>query len=80
MKAGWTGAVAFLRVDTSDLKMLREDLCVIMTNAYNIPGRNPASLMRRLQNLCNEIDRHRPLGSDGKHGNLHTSTCGCEDK
>lgn len=23
---------------------------------------------------------HRPTGADGKHGTLHTETCGCEDK
>ena len=23
--------------------------------------------------------RHRPVGSNGKHGDLHTPTCGCED-
>ena len=26
------------------------------------------------------LDHHRPLGTDGKHGDLHTPTCGCEDK
>jgi hypothetical protein len=30
--------------------------------------------------LIQRIDTHRPLGSDGKHGRLHTPTCGCEDK
>ena len=34
----------------------------------------------KLQKLIDEIDVHRPLGSDGKHGRLHTPTCGCEDR
>lgn len=33
----------------------------------------------RLQRLINACDDHRPLGPDGKHGNRHTPTCGCED-
>lgn len=34
----------------------------------------------RLQALIDQIDVHRPLRRDGKHGDLHTPTCGCEDK
>lgn len=26
------------------------------------------------------LTEHRPVRSDGKHGDLHTSACGCEDK
>lgn len=37
------------------------------------PGR-----IDRLGALIAELDKHRPLGSDGKHGNRHTPTCGCE--
>lgn len=32
----------------------------------------------RIQRILEDIDRQRPLGSNGKHGNLHTPTCGCE--
>lgn len=33
-----------------------------------------------LQNLIDELNRMRPTGPDGKHGNLHTDLCGCKDK
>ena len=64
-----------------NLKMLRETLCVAQTRI----GLHETSTRRdehvqRIQRLIDEIDFHRPLGVDGKHGNLHTPTCGCEDK
>lgn len=34
----------------------------------------------RISELCDILELHRPVGSDGKHGDLHTPTCGCEDK
>lgn len=71
---------ADLVIEAKDLKMLREDLCRLqnLTNRSKITDYQKIS--ERLQHLINEIDKHRPLGSDGKHGNLHTPTCGCEDK
>jgi len=36
--------------------------------------------LEHINMLIAEIDRHRPLGPDGKHGELHTPTCGCEDR
>lgn len=61
-------------------KMLRETLCAA-SNAINgrMMGRNQEHL-ERLDRLIKECDRHRPLGVNGKHANLHTDTCGCEDK
>lgn len=32
----------------------------------------------RISSLLDDIDRQRPLGPDGNHGDLHTETCGCE--
>lgn len=32
-----------------------------------------------IERLIDLLDLHRPLGSSGKHGDLHTPTCGCED-
>lgn len=64
---------AHLRIASSDLKMLREHLCLAQTLMKGQGG-------RRLQDVINEIDRHRPLGPDGKHGKLHTNSCGCEDE
>lgn len=33
-----------------------------------------------MEMLIERLHEHRPIGSNGKHGNLHTPTCGCEDK
>lgn len=63
----------------ASLKMLREALCVAQTDLHHrLDGRTNA--MHRLQDILNLIDRHRPLDADGRHGNLHTPSCGCEDK
>jgi len=64
---------AALLVPPGQLKMLREDLCLSRSTAW--PGAR-----RRFNHLIAEIDRHRPLGPDGVHGDRHTPTCGCEDK
>lgn len=53
------------------LKMIRETLCVAQS-AVGVHNRE------RIQRMINEIDRQRPLGPDGKHGDRHTATCGCE--
>ena len=68
-------------------KQLRETLCVAQSAINEVVRSNPRKFGRTLghyhiatlQTLINECDRHRPLGSDGKHGNRHTATCGCED-
>ncbi|WP_238840708.1 hypothetical protein [Prescottella equi] len=55
-------------------KMLIENLCAQQAHA-------PDRLIRdEMQYLINVLREHRPIGPDGKHGNRHTSTCGCEDK
>ncbi len=63
-------------------KMLRETLCVAQTEIGNSPWNEDRKLeyLDRLQRLIDECDRHRPLGPDGKHGDRHTPTCGCEDR
>jgi hypothetical protein len=62
-------------------KMLRETLCIAQTRIGNsiYEQDRAAADIARLQRLIDECDRHRPLGPDGKHGDLHTPTCGCED-
>lgn len=63
-------------------KMIRETLCVSQACIGNSPfdaSRRDGHLSR-LGRLIAECDRHRPLGPDGKHGDRHTATCGCEDK
>lgn len=73
---------ADLRVDARDLKMLRESLCraqaAVAHRSYDLDSRDRD--VARISDLISEIDRHRPLRNDGKHANLHTPTCGCEDK
>lgn len=64
-----------------DPKMLRETLCV----AQHVIGRSMPDADRkhehiaRISRLITECDRHRPLGPNGKHGDRHTPTCGCDD-
>lgn len=63
---------------TDGAKMLRETLCAASALvAQNVDGRRDEHLAR-LQRLIAECDRHRPLGPNGKHGDRHTFTCGCE--
>ena len=61
-------------------KMLRETLCVAQARIGNSPYDEDRKRehIDRLQRLIDECERQRPLGSDGKHGDLHTSTCGCK--
>lgn len=64
------------------VKMLRETLCVAQA-AIGATALHPDAKMNhigRLDSLVAECDRHRPLGPDGTHGDLHTATCGCEDR
>lgn len=61
------------------LKMIRETFCVAQSwLGYAGDTRVPEHI-ERLQRLIDDIDRQRPLGQDGKHGDLHTADCGCED-
>lgn len=61
-------------------KMLRETLCVAATRIANagLDGERTQEHIERLGRLAAACDQHRPLGPDGKHGNRHTPTCGCE--
>lgn len=59
---------------TDSLKMLRESLCAVQLGAAGAERMTHAD---RIGRIISEIDRQRPLGSNGKHGDLHTSTCGC---
>lgn len=70
-------ADAYLQVDSGDLKMLREALCV--AEGHLLRSEQYSGKARHMGTLIREIDKHRPIGSNGKHGTLHTSTCGCED-
>lgn len=54
--------------------MLREHLCEQQVHAPDDRTRDA------IQQLINLLDVHRPLRPDGKHADLHTPTCGCEDR
>lgn len=60
-------------------KMLRKTLCLAQTAIGALSGETGRHHIDRLQRLINACDVHRPLGPDGKHGDRHTRTCGCED-
>jgi hypothetical protein len=62
-------------------KMLRETLCVAQARIGNSPydESRKREHIYRLQRLIDECDRHRPIGTDGKHGSRHTLICGCVD-
>lgn len=80
-------AVLELRDERDSLKMLRETLASAQSALLAqlpVPMPEAARGVRialdseRIGRLIAEIDRQRPLGPDGKHGDLHTPTCGCE--
>ena len=74
--------MADIQIPDGNLKSLREALCSAQCELGN-SGRNRGQVpyrIKRIGEVIAEIDRHRPLGPNGKHGNLHTDTCGCEDK
>ena len=54
-------------------------LCLAQTAIGALSGETGRHHIDRLQRLIDACDAHRPLGPDGKHGDLHTETCGCED-
>lgn len=54
-------------------KVLREKLCIQQTFAPDL------RTCDAIQSLVEILDEHRPLGSSGKHGEMHTLTCGCEE-
>jgi hypothetical protein len=58
------------------LKTLREDLARHQSDP--VIQATPA-IVHDIDNLVRLIDYHRPLGSDGTHGDQHTPHCGCED-
>lgn len=79
-KASEHGA-ACLHVQPDEIKALRETLALAETAiAQRDPEHRISADLERIGRLIAEIDRHRPLGADGKHGDLHTPTCGCEDR
>lgn len=54
-------------------KSLTEKLCAQQVFAPDAFTRN------EIGRLISVLELHRPVKSNGKHGDLHTPTCGCED-
>lgn len=69
-----------IEIEIDSVKMMRETLCIAQNAIHESSVNWSRSVSKRIQKLINELDKHRPIGPDGKHGDLHTSTCGCEDK
>lgn len=67
----------YLYMITDSPKMLRETLCVAQTLIGQYGDSRKQEHIDRLGRLIAECDEMRPLGPDGKHGELHTPTCGC---
>ena len=70
-----------IEIEVEDIKMLREALCLAQS-AVNQRGYYTEDFTRRVSDRLGqvivELDKHRPLGSDGKHDDRHTDTCGCD--
>lgn len=65
------------------VKMIRETLCVAQAAVAQLPddfraGRSRDGHIDQLGRLIELCDLLRPLGHDGKHGDLHTAWCGCD--
>lgn len=74
---------AFIPVNS--LKATREALCAAQSSLgerarAGIDVDRVPHWIERVQALIDQIDVHRPLRSNGKHGDLHTATCGCDDQ
>lgn len=61
-------------------KWLREALCAQETHIPRTGTHLESVTREAFRALFSALDSHRPLRSDGKHGDLHTDTCGCEDR
>lgn len=63
-----------------DPKMLRETLCAAQAAVIRqvTDQDRRAEHVARIGRLITECDRHRPLGTNGKHDDRHTPTCGCD--
>jgi hypothetical protein len=64
---------------SDSLKSLRETLCIAQSAiaARVVDVQRQRLDIEKIGRLIADIDRQRPLGPDGKHGTLHTQTCGC---
>ena len=70
-----------MKVEIGNLKMAREALCSAQNALLHPRVSTSLSIGQSniLTKMIDEIDALRPIGSNGKHGDLHTPWCGCED-
>lgn len=63
------------------IKMLRETFSAAQSyiGTHSNRSYDRGRHVERLQRLIDECERQRPTGSDGKHADRHTPTCGCDD-
>lgn len=73
-------AVVHATSPADTLKTIRETLCLAQSAINHLPAYDDRKSVHvaRLGRLIDDIDRQRPLGPDGGHGERHTPTCGCE--
>lgn len=79
----WVQDVSKMRGTTTictddTLKMVREALSYAMTEKQTWSTDQGKKYSAILQRLVADIERQRPTGSDGKHGDLHTPECQCD--
>jgi hypothetical protein len=68
-----------VQIEVGSPKMARETLCRLQSLvSVESHDDNKRRDIGQLQGMIDQLDAHRPLGVDGKHGDLHTATCGCE--
>lgn len=70
---------------SSTPKAVREALCaaqvaLVKRMAQGFDADTVPTHVDQLAILINRIDEFRPLGPDGKHGDRHTSFCGCDGR
>lgn len=66
-------------LSVGSVKMLRETLCAAQATVARSASDRAQEHSARIGEFIAQLDTHRPLGADGKHGDLHTLTCGCDD-
>ena len=77
-----SGTTLHLDDPADSIKLVQETLSLAQCAVLNFyPDTDQRrSAVGRLQRLIDECERQRPVGPDGKHGDLHTPTCGCADR
>lgn len=64
-----------------DPKMVHEAMCLAegVISRQDVGVGRDVRYLQIISDFIKECERKRPLGPNGKHGNMHTAECGCED-